>query len=59
MAVSFIWLCGFKLPVIIACTGHAVAGGALLALCGDVRIGAAGDFKMGLNEVAIKMPCPS
>ena len=51
-------LYGFKLPVIIACTGHAVAGGALLALCGDVRIGAAGDFKMGLNEVAIKMPLP-
>lgn len=45
-------------PVVAACTGHAMAGGALLLLTSDVRIGAAGDFKIGLNEVAIGLPLP-
>lgn len=47
------------LPVVIACTGHALAAGALLLLAADHRIGAAGDFKIGLNEVAIGMPLPT
>lgn len=46
------------LPLVIACTGHALAGGALVVLTGDVRIGAAGDYKLGLNEVAIGLPVP-
>ncbi|MBE7449039.1 MAG: crotonase/enoyl-CoA hydratase family protein [Kofleriaceae bacterium] len=46
------------LPLIVACTGHALAGGALVVLTGDVRIAAAGPFKIGLNEVAIGMPVP-
>lgn len=45
-------------PLVIACTGHAVAGGALLVLTGDYRVGALGDFKIGLNEVAIGLPVP-
>lgn len=49
---------GAELPVVIACTGHALAGGALLALTGDVRIGADGPFRVGLNEVQIGMPVP-
>ena len=49
---------GFELPVVIACSGHAVAMGALLCLCGDERIGAQGSFKIGLNEVAIGMTLP-
>ena len=51
-------LYGCPLPVIIAASGHAVAGGALLVLCGDYRIGIEGPFKVGLNEVAIQMPIP-
>jgi len=47
------------LPVVVACTGHALAGGALLLMTGDVRLGAQGAFKIGLNEVAIGMPVPS
>ncbi len=54
----FMRLYSFPLPTIIACTGHAVAGGVLLVLCGDYRIGINGDFKLGLNEVAIRMPLP-
>ena len=46
------------LPLVIACTGHAIAGGALVVLTGDVRIGAAGAFRLGLNEVSIGLPVP-
>jgi enoyl-CoA hydratase len=45
-------------PLVIACTGHALAGGALVVLTGDWRIAASGPFKIGLNEVAIGMPVP-
>lgn len=45
-------------PVIAGCTGHALAAGALLLLSCDTRIGAAGDFKIGLNETAIGMTLP-
>ena len=45
----------FPFPIIGACTGHAVAKGAFLLLCCDVRIGCKGAFKIGLNEVAIGM----
>ena len=49
---------GTSLPVVVACSGHALAGGALLALTGDWRIGVPGAFKIGLNEVAIGIPVP-
>lgn len=48
----------FPRPFVVACTGHAVAGGALVLLSGDTRIGVAGEFKLGLNEVAIGMTVP-
>ena len=48
-------LMAFPYPVIAACTGHAVAKGAFLLLAADYRIGVAGEFKIGLNEVAIGM----
>jgi enoyl-CoA hydratase len=51
-------LYGSPIPVVIACTGHALAGGALVVLTGDYRIGATGAFKIGLNEVSIGMPVP-
>ena len=46
-------------PVVIACTGHALAAGVLLLLTGDLRIGVAGAFKIGLNEVGIGLTLPS
>lgn len=46
------------LPTVVACTGHALAMGALLLLAADTRIGADGPFKVGLNEVAIGMGLP-
>jgi enoyl-CoA hydratase len=51
-------LYGSSVPVVAACTGSAVAGGALLLLGCDVRVGADVPAKIGLNEVAIKMVLP-
>lgn len=45
-------------PLVLACSGHALAMGAVLLNAADVRIGAAGDFKIGYNEVAIGMIAP-
>ena len=45
----------FPQPIIIACSGHAIAKGAFLLLSSDYRIGVEGDFKIGLNEVMIGM----
>ena len=49
---------GFPLPVVTACTGHAYPMGAFLMLAADRRVGATGDFRIGLNEVAISMTLP-
>ncbi|HJV53713.1 MAG TPA: crotonase/enoyl-CoA hydratase family protein [Noviherbaspirillum sp.] len=42
-------------PIIVACSGHAVAKGAFLLLSVDYRIGVEGPFTIGLNEVQIGM----
>ncbi|MGH8162595.1 MAG: enoyl-CoA hydratase/isomerase family protein [Gammaproteobacteria bacterium] len=47
------------IPVGFAVTGHCPAGGTVLALYGDYRIAAAGDFKLGLNEVQVGLPMPA
>ena len=57
-AALFMRIYGLPLPVVAACTGHALAGGALLLLCSDARVGATGEFKLGLNEVAIGIELP-
>jgi enoyl-CoA hydratase len=51
-------LLNFQTPVILAVSGHALAMGALLLLSADYRIGTRGNFKIGLNEVAIGMSLP-
>ncbi len=48
----------FPRPVVLACTGHALAGGSIFLFAADVRIGTRGEFKIGLNEVAIHMTLP-
>lgn len=48
-------LLSFPTPVVAACGGHAIAKGAFLLLASDLRIGAEGPFKIGLNEVLIGM----
>lgn len=49
----------FPMPVVIGCTGHALAMGAVLLLAADLRIGTEGPYKIGLNEVAIGMALPT
>ncbi len=55
----FLRLYNLSKPLVIACNGHALAGGVLLAATGDTRIGARGDYKLGLNEVQKGMPVPT
>ena len=48
----------FPRPIVAACTGHALAAGAILLMSCDLRIGAKGEFKIGLPELAIGMSLP-
>src|SRR3989442_2117964 len=51
----------FELPVrlVAAVNGHAVAGGCVLALQADVRIGADREARIGLNETQLGIGLPS
>src|SRR2546421_6043713 len=46
------------MPVVAAVNGHAIAGGCVLALQADVRIGAVSDLRIGLNEVQLGIGLP-
>ncbi len=51
-------LAASTVPLAAAITGHSPAGGAVLALCCDWRVMAAGEYTIGLNEVRIGIPVP-
>jgi enoyl-CoA hydratase len=46
-------------PVVAALTGHAVAGGAVLALACDARVMGATAGRFGLNEIRLGVPFPA
>ncbi len=48
----------FPTPVVVSCSGHAVAAGTFLPLAADARIAADGPFRIGLNEVKIGLTVP-
>jgi enoyl-CoA hydratase len=48
---------GLPCPVVCAVTGHAIAGGLVLALCGDHRV-ASTEGRYGLTEVKVGVPYP-
>jgi len=48
----------FPAPVVIACSGHALAMGVFVVLSGDYRVGVVGDHKISANEVAIGITMP-
>ena len=51
-------LLSFPTPVVMACSGHAIAMGSFVVLCGDYRIGVTGPFRITANEVAIGLTVP-
>jgi enoyl-CoA hydratase len=48
----------FPTPVVVACTGHAMAAGSFLTLAADARLGVEGPYRIGLNEVKIGLTVP-
>ena len=46
-------------PVVSAINGHAVAGGALLAWCGDLRVMVDGKGRIGVPELRVGVPFPA
>jgi enoyl-CoA hydratase len=48
----------FPRPIVIACSGHAIAMGSFLLLAGDYRIGTTNPAKYTANEVAIGLTMP-
>jgi enoyl-CoA hydratase len=49
----------FRTPTVTALTGHAIAGGALMALATDVRVAVDNAARFGITEVAIGLPVPT
>lgn len=49
----------FPVPTVAAVSGHAIAGGAMLAFACDLRVAADGPFRLHLNEVAIGLVLPT
>lgn len=52
-------LYSFPLPLVVACTGHAIAMGAFILMACDSRIGTRGNYKVTLPETAIGMELPA
>jgi enoyl-CoA hydratase/carnithine racemase len=49
----------YPAPLVTCVNGHAIAGGCVLALCGDVRVATAdAKARIGLNEVALGLEFP-
>jgi Delta3-Delta2-enoyl-CoA isomerase len=51
-------LAASPIPLAAAITGHAPAGGTVLALFCDWRVAAEGDSRIGLSEVQVGLPLP-
>lgn len=46
-------------PLLAAVNGHAVAGGCVLGMACDYRVGVEGPYKIGMNEMAIGLTLPA
>ncbi|HEU4759685.1 MAG TPA: enoyl-CoA hydratase/isomerase family protein [Dehalococcoidia bacterium] len=55
---SHLKLLAFPKPTVAMVNGHAIAGGLILLLACDLRLGLDADYRIGLNEVAIGASFP-
>jgi enoyl-CoA hydratase len=51
-------LYGLGLPTVAAVNGHALAGGLVIVLATDYRIGSHGSYRLGLTETRVAVPYP-
>ncbi|MEZ5002720.1 MAG: enoyl-CoA hydratase/isomerase family protein [Chitinophagales bacterium] len=51
-------LATFDKPFVTSITGHAPAGGCVMAICADYRVMAEGKYKIGLNEIPVGIIVP-
>src|SRR5438874_17109 len=59
LSSCFAALFRFPRPVVAAVNGHAIAGGCILASACDYRIGAEGEYRIGVTELAVGVPFPT
>lgn len=52
-------LFAFPKPLVVAVNGHAIAGGCIFTLCGDYRLMAAGNGRIGMPEGLVGVPFPA
>ena len=52
-------LFSFPKPLVVAVNGHAIAGGCVMTLCGDYRLMAAGNGRIGMPELLVGVPFPA
>jgi enoyl-CoA hydratase len=52
-------LFAFPRPVVTAVNGHAIAGGCVLVLAGDIRLMAEGTGRIGVPELLVGVPFPA
>ncbi|MBU2551043.1 MAG: enoyl-CoA hydratase/isomerase family protein [Proteobacteria bacterium] len=52
------WLYGFPVPTVAAVNGHAIAGGFILALACDYRVGTESPCLLGVTESRMGIPFP-
>jgi enoyl-CoA hydratase len=57
-ANTFLRVHTLPIPTVACVTGHAIAGGAVLAFACDARYATEGPYRIQMNEVAIGIPLP-
>ncbi len=58
LRTAMLKLLGFPKPTVTMLNGHAIAGGLIIALACDYRLGLDSEYRIGLNEVAIGASFP-
>lgn len=58
LSIAFRDLFFYPGPMVVACNGHAIAGGGVMLSCGDLRFVAQGKARIGVPELAVGVPFP-